>query len=891
VKDIKRYQAVAGLALGLLLGVLSAVPLAAQDYGSRLGTVKRGGKVTFEPTGPGIVFDALDPALRKWYVPQELYTEYQWKQWEYSNYARENYQRYVNTSIEGDYYYDLYGNFLTRGWLIFDWRQQNPQPFGSSLFKSGLFRQWFNNLVVASDHKGQYHYSISVGNQIRTTLTPLTFSKPLFNGVQIDLASDKYEATVLLSRAGEPDPIAGAGGPSGSRRTSVTNMFGGRVEVQVGDFVKVGGTLVNAHHTHTQADALTGDFIEGNLVGAQNLENISFVEILIKDDSPEDGDAGGALFASDIIIYDVDGNQSRGSEIGFRPLIEGGFQRRGFLSADGAETIRLRYDFLDRSYTGPDLAQIKRVVLEVVAANDYLIEMSSDRQFDFFGNQVFLTVARAPGNVKDSSNQRVLRFDYGLPTSNQVAGFTLEVDDFAGFKGNFEFNINQRYRKYPNPNREKHVSATARSEAWTANLQKVSYPYFAYGEAFHLDPDYSTGFTVVNTSGSVDYGNELRRYEFVDDNDDQDRLPDWRRHGFTSGDNEIFPGWDENNDFVSDFNQNDSPDSPSRLPDYEEPFLRFHTDRPEFLYGVDMNHNGTIDRFENDEEADYPYKLDREGFNLYGGTYLGPQTRLTVGHSRIQQLSDDREAETTYLLVTSERQWRGRARLRLFQDLRKVEDNIRDDLVQWVQPPNSRGELQPVLDALPAQDTWVNTTWLGFDLDPIAGLKLKNAVKWQFLRQLDSDNDLLLRGMRQGSSFFGLINKAEYQVQLGKYTLIPAWKSEFRRQTPTLSKDARRRELSQIFLVIGRLPLFLSSYIEVGAEYHIFRQLQNPTPPRADDSFNEQTFLGQLTDISDYQGYRLTTVLGFSVSRQHFKIEGTRTITRGFLTVYAGIER
>ena len=66
----------------------------------------------------------------------------------------------------------------------------------------------------------------------------------------------------------------------------------------------------------------------------------------------------------------------------------------------------------------------------------------------------------------------------------------------------------------------------------------------------------------------------------------------------------IFPGLDENNDFISDFNQNDNENSPNLIPDYEEPFLRFYTDRPEFLYGMDMNHNGWIDRFENDEEAD-----------------------------------------------------------------------------------------------------------------------------------------------------------------------------------------------------------------------------------------------------------------------------------------------
>ena len=54
---------------------LLANPLDAQDYGARLGTVQRGGKVSFEPTGPGVLFDALDPTVRQWYVPQELYSD------------------------------------------------------------------------------------------------------------------------------------------------------------------------------------------------------------------------------------------------------------------------------------------------------------------------------------------------------------------------------------------------------------------------------------------------------------------------------------------------------------------------------------------------------------------------------------------------------------------------------------------------------------------------------------------------------------------------------------------------------------------------------------------------------------------------------------------------
>ena len=66
---------------------------------------------------PEIYLDALDPALRRWYVPQVMFAEYPWRQWEYTNRARLPYQRYVNIDLEGDYFYDLYGNYLTQDHL------------------------------------------------------------------------------------------------------------------------------------------------------------------------------------------------------------------------------------------------------------------------------------------------------------------------------------------------------------------------------------------------------------------------------------------------------------------------------------------------------------------------------------------------------------------------------------------------------------------------------------------------------------------------------------------------------------------------------------------------------------------------------------------------------
>ena len=869
------------------LTVLAVVGAEAQDYGSRLGTVKRGGRVSFEPTGPGVIFDALDPTVKKWYVPQELYAEYQWKQWDYSNYARQNYQRYVNTALEGEYFYDVYGNFLTQGWLIYDWRQNSPQPFGSSLMKTGRFNSWFSSLVIASDHKGQYHHALTVGSQIRTTLTPMTFSKALFNGLQWDFSSDKWQMSMLLSRISQPSSST----VQPDQSTNVTNLVGGRVVTQVGDFLKIGGTLVNTHHAQTQMQTINGDVFRGQLTEAQNFSSIDVVEIAIRDDSPADGEGGGALFGSDILIHDLKGGVVRGSEIGFRPQVEGGFQRRGYLAADGNEVILLRYDFLDFTYRGPDPTDVSRVEIELVVANDYLIEAASNAQVDAGGSAPFLQVARARGNVMDGSNQRVLRFDYGLPTANQIVGFTLELNDLAGLEGYMEVDINNRFRHYPNPFTKQHSAADDQSLAWLVNLSKKAHPFFVFGEFFSVSPDYATSMVVTDEEGVVNYENQFERFEFVDDNDDQDRYPDWRRKTWGVGDDEIFPGWDENNDFISDFNQNDNEDSPNLLPDYEEPFLRYHTDRPEFMYGVDMNHNGWIDRFENDDEADLPYKRDRRGYNVYGGAFLVPDVQMTLGRLKTRQIADRRHNRAWYLLLAMDRDYARWGRLRLFQDVRKVKDTIEDDLLQWKQLPNTRGSLRLVEDALPAQNTWINNSWLGWEKSLLAGLATSHKVKWQLYHQLDGKRQLELRGLREDGSFFGLINKAEYSFSLGGWTLAPRWKSEYRREAPLLLREPKRRELTELLMLVVRFPVMRRSFVESGIEYEWFRQLRDPTPPGAEPTFTGVTSTVQLSNFSDYMGYRLITTVGFEVSRQDFEFEPAEVRTKGFVTIYAGAER
>ena len=887
------------LLTALSMAVLHAEVEAQGDYGSRLG-VQRGGEVSYEPLGPGVLFDALDPAVRRWYVPQELYQLYGWKQWEYTNYARDYYQRYVSSNIEGDYFYDLYGSFISRGWLVYDWRQQQPQQFGSTVFKTSRFSGWFNQVVISSDQKGQSHLALTIGSRLRTTLTPLTFSKPAFDGIQLDFQSDKLALTALMSRISSP----GVARDVPVETTNSTNLFGFHGTTQVGDFVRLGGTYINAHNSQTLLESFEGNPLNGSLTVGQNLEHVGQIFIRLSDDSPEDREGGAALFSWDIIIEaetevareDPDTGERivgrekevvRGSEIGFDPIIDGGFQRLGFLAADGDERIELTYDFRAQSYNGPDLSTIRRAQIELVVANDYHIEMSSDRQTNVpEGQPVFLTLKRASGNVKDGSNLTLMNLDYGLPTGNDIFGFTLEVQDVMGFDLYAEFDRSRLYRKYPNRAFTTHRTASDEANAWMVNLSKKSYPWFLFGEAYSMDYDYATTSLIASASGDIDYtDSRTNYYEWVEDNDDQDHTPDWQRINQGGPDQNIFPGWDENLDFISDFNQNDNPYRPNFVPDYEEPFLRYSVDRPEFLFGMDMNNNFWIDRFENDEDPDYPYDRNRRGVNAYVGAHIIPGMRLSVGRKQERMLSAKKEENSIYGLLTLDKDLAGVVRFRVFDMFKVVEDEIADNVVQWAQPTGSPGALQRIEDPLAAPDTWINSAFVSFDYIGVPGLKLVNKVKYERWHQNKVQPDF-----RDDFQFFGLINKGEYQYQLGRVALVPKIKNELRLEAPLLRNEPVRKENTLLVFLIGKTPILARSELQAGVEYTIFSQIEDPAPVGLREDFRETVLAAQYSNSGAYMGYRVTTQVGLRVSRIDRKGEDAFTGMSQFVTVYAGLE-
>jgi hypothetical protein len=850
------------------------------------------GFTPFAIQGPGVLSGALEPALRKWYVPQELFNEFGWTQWNYSNYARDLYQRYTDVALEGTRFYDIYGNYITRGWRIYDWSQEQPRSFGSTVFKNPRYSSWFSNLVVSSASKGQNHMALTVGDQIRTTLTPLTFSQATFNGVQLDYLSDKFAVTVLASRASDPGLTLQDEARPPRPTTDFANFVGLRSTAQVGDLLTLGGTYANVF-LGKSIDDWADNSLKGQLTSAQNGTRVRKITIRLRDDSPEDGE-GGALFFGESVFID-------GRKAELSPVVKGGVVRHGRREASGSDEIFLVYDLEGWSYVDDedvvrDVNWFQSVTFQLVLANDYRVDITSNTQVDLNGQEIFLPVARAGRNVRDATNQRIVRFDYGLPTGNEIYGLTMEATDLYGVWVRAEWDVNRRHRRFPNPNRAiaEHAVATDRAHAYYLSAQRLFHPWFLYGEGFSIGNDYTTTVFIPDKSGRVIYDRpEQYWFEMVDDNDDQDRLPDWDRNPVnqTAGSEVsmlqsrlggIFPGLDENNDFVSDFNQNDN-----YQPDYEEPFIRFNVDAPEFLFGMDMNNNTIIDRFENDTEPDYPYKRDHRGFNLYGGAEVLRGVKTTVGYLSERLMSSGKASKALYGLLTCEQDFPDGGVLRVFEYARRTRDHIPENLEQWEQLPNAKGGLIPFDDPLVAQDTWINTFYADYTCARPKWLALVNKLKHEVYVQRGHPTSL-----RERAHFVGLVNKAHSRFAFGNLNVAPKVKSEFTYRTPFIPGRAKERSLWESAILLVSYPFMGSSQAEVGIEYTLYLNLLDrsvilTTPDQVDD-FHGLVLAAEYANAMDYLGYHLTSKVGFRQQTQFFE-KRTKTGNVFFVQIFAGL--
>jgi len=319
-----------------------------------------------------------------------------------------------------------------------------------------------------------------------------------------------------------------------------------------------------------------------------------------------------------------------------------------------------------------------------------------------------------------------------------------------------------------------------------------------------MDPDYSGGYdsrrggTVFFTDRGGPSGTEAFTQEFplVEDNDDGDRYPDdaFEDGGRYDRDERgsfgatpwagVFPGLDEDGDLTPD-NDRDR----NGVPDWTEPFLHYHSDSADFVYGIDFNNNAQPDFRENDDEPDYPICKDQRGFHALMGfdDVTSWLKRIAAGYYDMSEIAGPGEAQAIYARASAG--WRPASglRLELHDDVKLVEDTIRDDVFAWeigdtsIVGPNTNSPLNsPEPDPLVMQKSLVNTAFLQLVYQPKTDLQLRADVLHFLNRQREIQEDGAVVQESDSFSELAMVIRGDYRYAWQRFGLWAGGKFAFK---------------------------------------------------------------------------------------------------------------
>jgi hypothetical protein len=422
-------------------------------------------------------------------------------------------------------------------------KQFTQQDMGgnSDLLKSRYFMQYFNNLVISNDFYGGFSTRLMIGDAIRTKFTGLTFDKARFNGMRLDLGTEKYRGSLVLSRVSDPirmrfDAVNYSANAQRRVRDWTQYLFGGHFETDIGDILTLGATYVNQHQRRASIGSNESS-IKG--VVSNVIPRVIFVKI--KDDTPNDN--------SGPIIYNTPQIYINGKA---RPMVN---LRHGVPSITQTTLndpiqyyIFRNWDIDNYLYTGLDTTSFTRyqnyggkfatdnvpiypellktnenivyayvipegvqsVKFSVILANDYRIDVAQDwvNALDDYYKDArwvshtdslvmgtptgFRTALRAEGNVKDASNRKLVVFDYGLATGMAVYGMNFKFS-WQGFNLEGEYNQSATYSKYP---LLRGALFDKTGTAYYIRGNKKIGRFTFGGERYKIDPNYSTALDI-----------------------------------------------------------------------------------------------------------------------------------------------------------------------------------------------------------------------------------------------------------------------------------------------------------------------------------------------------------------------------------------------------------
>ena len=861
------------------------------------------------------------------YLNREYYPL--WQKQGYENYAHFGYRdmRLIRQGQallldEETRTYDPFGTTLLHGVDLYRGQEfRTLSPFGGSrLFKDPLYRELFQNLVVANDTYEGWSSSLIVGRAVEARFSPMLLSSHRMNGIRWDGDSRRNSFSVVGSRISDPVQIFELSRPL----DFATYLFGGHWQTQIGSILTFSASYANTHYTDTLLDRGRGSFRKG--VFPTSFETPGEIFLAVSDDSPEDG-AGARIHAVEIYI--------NGERSDLKPqirkvagLLATGQQRRMISERMRLEDLphaRQRESWLPRvmgygslfdannglfnqgevldGETGILEASDDDVLLyrfelppqtgdvsfRVLASNDYAIDIGATIDRVGVVGQSWgdwRNATRAAGNVRDETNLGWVEVDYGFPSGLELYGAAAELDLF-GFDIRGNYNVSTHHLVFPVSQGPRHRD---RAQSY-ALLGKRDFGRFDLGfELFEVPPNYRTAFSYWN-----DAVPGLRTYQFVDDNDDRDQWPDSWEHedplslrfqdDITASSEDalenlsprslraigfgVFPGLDDNSDGITDTNVNNN-----LVPDYQEPFLMYYVEPESFVYGDDFNNNGLVDSRENDSKPDYSYELDSRGRHLFATVKPASKLSVTLGAHDIDQIAGGGRNRSLYARVQYERPLGNFVKMDLRHRTKRVQDSIPDPVYQYVANPLLVREvyelaLQP--DPLGYRNSLASLSYVRFDYAGSEALDLNSTWRYEINRRLDATFD---DGQVQkaGSDWsLAVVNRADYAWKpAARWVVTPMLKWTYRRAYSALFEATTADEKTLVPIVRADYHLTERTLIRGGLQGVPFfkHRYRNDAAPFQD--FDAWHYIAALQNLSSYTGYQVSLNMGFRRSFTDF---------------------
>jgi hypothetical protein len=844
--------------------------------------------------------------------------------------------------------WDRIGNYMggsyRRVFAMEEARSSSGNPLGGFSYVDHKFLQL---------HIGHYtykdlHWTATAGPDVRTILTPLTFANSHMKVARLDVNyKDRDRASVFYTRGG----AAGTSNVLFSRwidgdgddtyAPSPVLVVGTHWQHDVKDFATFGASLLNQVMAHPAS--IRSSFFKGDL--PYTMAGPKLIRVVVTDDSPLENLTNAKVYDIDVIVQGTQGDlpvrltsiaADPDFDLRLEPTVSG-----GVATADGAREVSGKEQIVFE-FAIPQDVTLRSARFEAEVANDYRIGVSQTHDFNGtqrngnaqVGEQIwpkpeiptekgsrkphqwyidddeqpYFTVARSNGRSANSANRKKVKFDYGMPTGQNLLSFNASAN-LVGLDLSGEFAHNIQHMMYPVGDNEGRRHSKGTTAYWLNASKRIIRGLDLGAEIYRLDPDYSGGYDSYRGGMSFHLDRQLspgarlesftHEFPLVEDNDDADQWPDEHLNEVpTSG--VLYPGWpnssaypglDENADNVPDIDRNEN-----FIPDWDEAFLTYHADPPDFVYGIDFNNNGIPDFRENDDLPDYPYLRDTKGQHLFlRYERLGRLGKsLSFGFYDSEEIAGGGTSKSIYLRYNYSTAKSGLGALTVNYDLKKVEDNIANhtfiyrvppndaNILPWINrpdtPPEEVGLYRPASpDELLMRDSIVNTLFINSKYLGFENLNIENGLLWIRNNQAEiglEDASGLLQ-VEDVRTRFTLINKIDYQLKLKGWVISPKFKHRLIFSGLDSEDDARVSFSDFIPIVTADYQLTNNTQFMFGMQGIPFLPYKHWDRVDKNQTFNQTDYLAMVKFRAEYFGIRDNTLfVGYQRSKQDFSRAG-----------------